>query len=203
VPVFVTHTEGGSWNGGGTEVADCSAAQQRRILDAFDDFIDDPCLDCFPGLEDCLRESFETVNIDCDGSPCGDDGVFGCAQGNTMWIVTTDPVDLPPTVLHEMVHICGGSEFDAYAVENSCFFGNGAITPSTDLFDSFIGQTDALDGDDEVRVGKWAIWDMNTGEIFGKVEEGGSWNSSPEISKGPRCFQRDSWIFSPSEGGGW
>ena len=195
MPRWASRTEGGSWFGGGTEVRDCNPTQVQAIENAFNNFINLPCLDCFPGLRDCLRRTWDTIQIDCTGFECND--VSGRQFGGTVWVCDTSAGQVGPVLLHELVHACGGGELDSVAAENSCFFGNGALDPSAE-WDTIRSGTSALDGDENIRVGQFAIWDTRTGDVWGRSRDGNG-----RIVRGPRCFQRNNWIHAYRGGGGW
>lgn len=201
MPTWKTHTEGGGWLGGGTEVPDCTSAQQTAITNAFNGFIDGACLDCFPGLRACLRRKWDEVEIDCTDPACS--GLDGRQSGNSILMCNTGSTRVGPVLLHELVHACGGTELDSEAVEHACFAGNGATLPSGDDWDKFRSETSELDGNEKERVGKYAIWNSDTGEAWGKVEEGGGWLGGATVRKGTRCFQSDNWKRTYGEGGGW
>jgi hypothetical protein len=201
MPKWTTHTEGGSWNGGGTEVRDCSVDQQRRILDAFNNFIGSAALNCFAGLREKLREKFDDIEIDCTDSAC--DKLDGRNSGNKILICNTTANRVGPVLLHELVHACGGDELDSEAVEHACFVFNGATAPFGDDWDKFRSETDELNGNEKERVGEFCIWNSDTGEVWQKVVEGGSWASGGTVSKGNRCFQSDNWTHTYGGGGSW
>lgn len=212
MPTWTTHTEGGSWHGGGTEVRDCSDSQQKVITSAFDSFINAACLDCFPGLRDCLRRKWngeggswygggtDPIEIDCTDPDCST--LDGRQSGNKVLICNTSSARVGPVLLHELTHACGGKELDSEAVEFACFNRNGDTLPFGDDWDKFRDETDALDGNDKERVGQFVIWNSDTGEVWAKNEEGGGWGG-PKIAKGARCFQSDSWKHTYADGGGW
>jgi hypothetical protein len=208
MPTWTTHTEGGGWLGGGTTVADCTQAQQDAITAAFNAFIGSACLDCFPGLRDCLRTKWNEIEIDCTDSAC-DGTLAGRTSGNTV-LLCCNTIDcssgsarLGAVLLHEMVHACGGTELDSEAVEHACFTGNGATLPTSDDWDKFRSETDTLGGNEKERVGKYVIWNSDTGEVWGKQQEGGGWLGGGTITKGNRCFQSDGWKHAYPSGGGW
>lgn len=200
MPTWTTHKEGGSWSGGGTDVPDCSEGRRNDITAAFDDFVNDGCLDCFPGLEDCLRDKWATVEIDCTGSDC--DGRDGRTVGNKIYICVDSRPRIDAVLLHELVHLCGGDELDAEAAEWACFNGNGATAPGGDDWDKFRSETGELDGNEKERVGEFVIWNSDTGEVWGKTTTGGGWGGG-DPAKGDRCFQSDDWDHDYGSGGGW
>lgn len=201
MPRWTTHTEGGSWTGGGREVIDCSEAQQNAITNAFNNFIDRDCLNCFPGLRGCLRQKWDNeIEIDCTDSACS--RLDGRQSGNKILICNTNRNRVGPVLLHELVHACGGTELDSEAVEHACFNGNGATLPFGDDWDKFRSETSALDDNEKERVGKYVIWNSDTGEVWARRQEGGGWGGGRTV-KGNRCFQSDGWIHSYSSGGGW
>jgi len=201
MPRWTTHTEGGSWSGGGTEVRDCSRTMQNNITSAYNDFIDNNCLNCFPGLRRKLRDKWETIEIDCTDSAC--DHLDGRFSGNKILICVTTRPRIDAVLLHELVHAVGGKELDSEAVEFCCFTGNGATAPFGDDWDLFRSETSELEGNEIERVGEFVIWNSNTGEVWGKETEGGSWSSGGETVKGDLCFQSNDWDHNYGGGGGW
>jgi hypothetical protein len=201
MPTWTTHKEGGSWYGGGTDVRDCSSAQQTAITNAYNNFINKTCLDCFPGLKKCLEDKWKTIEIDCTDPDCSK--LDGRQSGNKILICNTSATRVGPLLLHELVHACGGTELDAEAVEHACFNGNGATLPFGDDWDKFRSETSELDGNAKERVGKYAIWNSDTGEVWGKKTEGGSWYGGGSTVKGGHCFQNNSWKHTYASGGGW
>lgn len=205
MPTWTTHTEGGSWSGGGHDVPNCDVTQRTNIENAFNNFINSSCFDCVPDLRACLRGKFASIGIDCPdpaGGSCA--GLDGFQSGGTLSLCNTTPARIPALMFHELTHACDGRELDAEAVEQLCFNGNGATLPFGDDWDKFRSETDALDGNVIERVGRWFIWNSNTGQVWAKSSEGGDWHSSARVIKGPQCFQSDSWIHAyPAAGGGW
>ncbi len=201
MPTWTTHTEGGSWSGGGTTVRDCTETMQNNITDAFNDFISNSCLDCFPGLREKLRDKWRTIEVDCTDSDCSRlDGRF---SGNKVLICVTTRPRIDAVLLHELVHAVGGTELDSEAVEFACFNGNGATLPNGDDWDKFRSETSELNGNEIERVGEFVIWNSDTGEVWGKETEGGSWSSGGDPVKGNRCFQSSGWVRSYGGDGGW
>ncbi len=193
MPRWTTHTEGGSWSGGGTVVEDCNESQRNAIVNAFNNFIDRPCLDCFPGLRDRLRDKWNDVEIDCTDPACED--LDGRWDGSRLLMCNTSPDRVGPVLLHELVHACDGAELDSEAVEHACFIGNGATLPFGDDWDKFRNETGTLDGNIIERVGVYVIWNSNTGQVWAKAEEGGGWGGSTTV-KGTQCFQSSGWTHT-------
>lgn len=200
MPRWKTHSEGGSWYGGGTDVPDCSEEQRTAITNAFNAFIGRRCLDCFPGLRECLRRRWNEVEIDCTDPDCDD--LDGRSSGDSILICNTSPSRIGPVLLHELVHACDGTELDSEAVEHACFVGNGATAPFGDDWDKFRSETDELDDNEKERVGHWVIWNSDTGEVWAKSVSGGGWGGGT-VTKGDRCFQSESWKHTYGGGGGW
>jgi hypothetical protein len=198
---WTTHTEGGGWLGGGTTVFDCSAIQRTDITNAFNGFIGARCLDCFPGLRDLLRDKWNDIEIDCTDPDCSK--LDGRNSGNLVLICNTSASRVGPVLIHEMTHACGGVELDAEAVEHACFSGSGATAPFGSDWDKFRSETSALNDNEIERVGRFVIWNSDTGEVWGKVESGGGWLEGSEVSKGTRCFQSDAWKHTYPSDGGW
>jgi hypothetical protein len=208
---------GGSWPD--EEYAPiCTPAQQKQIINAYDNFISSNCLDNFPGIKDKLREKWDEIEISCDDDYCssGSSGSWpnettvsgspaGHTSGNSIIICPGrfgSAGNLGATLLHEMVHAIGGKELDCEAVEWNCFFGNGAGI--YDDWDKFKSETSAFNGNEIERIGEWAIWNSNTGEVWGIIRIGGSWPSGDEKTKGNFCFQSNDWKHTyPDSGGGW
>jgi hypothetical protein len=86
------------------------------------------------------------------------------------------------TVFHELIHSCGGLEIDSWALENHCYQGHGTFNPSAATVNGFIGETSDIGGG--LRAATFVVWERATGRVFVKVQSGGSWNSSPTISRG-------------------
>lgn len=200
MPEWTTHTEGGSWRGGGTTVRDCSASMQRNIVDAFNDFIDDSCLDCFPGLRSKLENKWDSIEIDCTDSDCS--RLAGRRSGNKILICVRSRPRIDAVLLHELVHAVGGDELDSEAVEHACFDGSGATLPTSSDWDKFRSETGKLDGNEIERVGEFVIWNSDTGEVWGKETEGGGWGGGDPV-KDSLCFQDDGWKHTYGNGGGW
>ncbi len=179
-----THTEGGSWLGGGTLVDNCDANQRQMIANALNDIRNTINGGCIPNEAAQLRQRLQdmlscSLLIDCNPPGCeGLDGrtpvrgefrVIVCAGGFGAGQNRANAV-----LLHEMVHAAGGTELDAEAFENNCYGGRGATSPTADDFPKF-----RSDG------GTWTIWDESTGQVFTKRREGGSWIGDPErITRG-------------------
>lgn len=211
---FKTHTEGGSWTGGGTEVANCNAAEQAVIRTAFAYMNSSgiPCLDGIGGLgslSGCLSgKTLTSVEVDCRGGSCN--GAFGTAPKGGDSINMCGPA-LPPTgnqqdtdvtLFHELVHSCGGGELDSWALENHCYTGHGTFDPSAASVNGFEGETS--DVGDGLRAGEFVVWEPATGRVFVKVETGGSWNSSPTVSRGAEInVNNNAYILGGGGGGGW
>lgn len=211
---FKTHTEGGSWTGGGTEVFNCNLTERNAIEAAFNFMVASgiPCLNRTGGLTslaNCLSgKTVSSVEIDCRGSSCRS-GVFGTAPRGGSSINMCD-LGLPPTgvaadtdvtVFHELIHSCGGGELDSWSLENHCYRGHGTINPGPTTVAGFIGQTADLGGG--LRAGEYVVWEPGTGRVFVKVSTGGSWTSSPTISRGAELnVNRPSYITPPPGGGG-
>ncbi len=192
---FKTHTEGGSWNGGGTEVPNCVLAERNAITTAFN-FMNSSALGPMAAaggraadLSGCLTgKTVSSVEIDCRGSGC--DGVFGRAPlgGNSINMCdlalppTGTQVDTDVTLFHELIHSCGGLEIDSWAMENHLYVGHGTFVPAAATIDAFCSETSDIGGG--LRAGTFVVWESATGRVFVKVESGGSWNSGPTISRG-------------------
>ena len=187
---FKTHTEGGSWDGGGTEVPNCNLAERNAITTAFSFMQTNgcPCVQRLGGMDTlvaCLQgKSTTSVELDCRGSNCGSN--FGVTTGNS--VDMCDPA-LPPnglqqdtdvTVFHECIHTCGGLEIDSWSLENHCYRGHGTFDPDGSV--DFLGETSDVGGG--LRAGTFVVWERATGRVFVKVSSGGSWDSGPTVTRG-------------------
>lgn len=193
---FKTHTEGGSWTGGGTDVPNCDIGERNAITTAFNDKVTrgqtalTALGDRARDLSNCLAgKTISSVEIDCRGSSCGT-GIFGTAPRGGSSINLCPPA-LPPTgvqadtdvtVFHELIHSCGGAEVDAWAFENHCYAGHGTFTPGSTTVQGFVGETTDIGGG--LRAGTFVVWERSTGRAWVKRETGGSWNSGPTITRG-------------------
>lgn len=211
---FKTHTEGGSWTGGGTEVPNCNTSEVAAIRAALRFLVSDgqPCVAGIAGLgalATCLTTKSETtISLDCRGSSCN--GAFGTTNSVGGSDVTFCDPALPPsgvqadtdvTLFHEFIHTCGGLEVDAWALENHCYVGHGTIDPGASTVRGFEGETE--DVGNNIRAGRWVVWEPTTGRVFVKVETGGSWNSSPDVSRGVELnVNNAAYILMPG-GGSW
>lgn len=211
---FKTHTEGGSWNGGGTEVPNCNLAERSAIQAAFTDLVSRgiACLNRtggLGGLAGCLtNKTLESVEVDCNGSGC-DPGVFGTAPKGGNSINLCGPA-LPPggnqadtdvTLFHELIHSCDGGELDSWSLENHCYQGHGTVNPMPATVSGFLDETS--DVGDGLRAGTFVVWEPATGRVFVKVETGGSWNSSATITRGAELNVSNPAYIPPADGGGW
>jgi hypothetical protein len=92
------------------------------------------------GLQTRLRAFLESphpqVRLFVDG---GERGFWACSTGYCMWIrprcftpwAVTGSSRLPAVLFHELVHVAGGSELDAEALENALFTPKeGAVAPT-------------------------------------------------------------------------
>ncbi len=159
-------------------------------------------------LVSCLQgKTVASVEIDCRASNCN--GAFGTAPLNGNSINLCDPA-LPPTgvqadtdvtVFHELVHSCGGLELDSWALENHCYVGRGTFDPANAVVNGFLDETDDLG--DGLRAATFVVWEPATGLVFVKVESGGSWNSSPTISRGAAINVNPAAYTVATGGGSW
>ena len=212
---FKTHTEGGSWTGGGTEVPNCNTAEVAAIRAAFAFLVrsGQPCVAGVPGLgglAGCLAGKTEaSVFLDCRGSSCN--GAFGTAPLGGNEVNMCDPA-LPPsgvqadtdvTLFHELIHSCNGMELDSWSLENHCYQGHGTFDPSADTVRGFQGETSDAGTGDGLRAGRWVVWEPTTGRVFVKVETGGSWASGPTISRGTELNVNNNAYILRAAGGSW
>jgi hypothetical protein len=212
---FKTHTEGGSWLGGGTEVPNCNTGEIAAIRAAFAFLVSNgqPCVSRVAGLgglASCLAGKNEgDITLDCRGSGCN--GNFGVTNHRGGSEVTLCDPALPPngvqadtdvTLFHELIHTCDGMELDAWAMENHCYAGHGTFSPAPDTVRGFESETSDVGGG--LRAARWLVWEPATGRVFVKVETGGSWASSPTVSRGAELnVDNNAYILRPAGGGSW
>ena len=200
--VFRTTTQGGSWNGGGTEVPTCNVSQQARLntaLGTIQRVLSRWDLPCITNVRDRLQDRINcSLRLNCSsGSDCS--GLLGYTDSRGSPNVTMCSIDgrtnaqVTATLFHEMVHSVGGSELDAEALENHFFSGSGATFPTDpDDFDDF-----------RSNGGDFVIWDQSTGQVFERCTEGGSWNSSPTVTRGRALSVNFVDPTPPGSGGSW
>ena len=195
MPVWTSTTSGGNWTGGGVEIPDCSLTMRTLITNGFNSFINASCLNCFPGLKNLLQNKWNGIEIDCTDPACS--GLIGFQSGNKITICTTNASIVPANVLHELTHAVGGTELDSECVEHACFNGNGATAPTGPETDpasdwyKFRNETSALGGNVIERVGAFAIWNSDTGQVWGKNSSGG---------KGSLCFTHPAFVHNYAAG---
>ncbi len=119
-------------------------------------------------LADCLTSKLPTVTVYCEAcdpqvgghAPLGGDHITIC-----YW-------DLPPalqewtdaTVLHELIHSCGGNDLDAYVLVAYLYWSMGAFPPSTQYeFDAMCNDRDRWAS---LPVGKFVAWVPWTGSVY-------------------------------------
>jgi hypothetical protein len=174
-----THTEGGSWLGGGTLVDNCNADQRRMIAAALADIQTTINGSCIPDEAASLRQKFRdmlacALLIDCNPSGCEGLNGFTPVAGEFRVALCASTFSsgqnrVNAVLFHEMVHAAGGTELDAEAFENNCYAGRGATAPTPDDFPSFRSDR-----------GVWVLWDEPSGRLNTKRREGGSWVGDPE-----------------------
>lgn len=212
---FKTHTEGGSWTGGGTEVPNCSTTEIAAIRTALNFYNSNgiPCVRSIGGLEtlaNCLSSKNEAnITLDCRNSTCNG-GAFGTTNSRGGSEVTFCDPALPPsglqqdtdvTLFHEFIHTCNGMELDAWALENHCYQGHGTINPSPGVVNGFMGET--ADVGNGLRASEFLLWEPATGRVFVKIQTGGSWNSAPTYTRGAELSVNNSVYRIPPGGGSW
>ena len=170
---FKTHTEGGGWLGGSTStVTNCNPTEVNMIRTAFAFLVStgQPCVAGISGLgalASCLAGKTEaTVEIDCRAGGCSST-VRATATSTDINIcgdAFASQFEVDAAVFHALVLQCGGTELDAWAIENHCYAGHGTRTPSADVRDNVLipGSTDL---GNKQRRGTWVSWDGNTGTV--------------------------------------
>lgn len=200
---FRTTTQGGSWNGGGTQVPTCNLQQRTDILAALaaiQRLLNAWSLPCLNNVRDRLQDRINcSLEINCSsGSDCSGLAGYTDSRGSpkvTLCGGTTGGTmaGLTAVLFHEMVHSVGGTELDAEALENHFLGSAGATFPTEpDDFDKFRDEG-----------GEYVTWDAATGNVFEKCVEGGSWNSAPTVTQGRQLSVSFVEPSPPSGGGGW
>jgi hypothetical protein len=200
--LFRTTTQGGSWNGGGTQVPTCSTAQQTRIntaLATIQGILNRWDLPCITNVRDRLQDRINcSLRINCStGNDCS--GLLGYTDSlGSPNVTLCNPAgrtlqQLTATLFHEMVHSVDGTELDAEALENHFFTGSGATFPTEP------GDFDSFRSDE----GNFVIWDSGTGQVFERCVEGGSWDSAPTVTRGRRLNVNFTEPTPPGGGGSW
>lgn len=195
---FTTHTEGGSWNGGGSDVPNCSLSQRTAINAALADIqtkLNSWGLPCLTGLRDSIQDMLNcSLEVDCDND-CDLNGYTYRGSGK----ITICPPTFADTqarinavVFHEIVHAAGGTELDAEALENHFYTGNGATSPSSSDWDSFHD-----DG------GEYVIWDEDSGDLFEKCVDSGSWDEGDTVTRGVELTPNFNEPDGGGDGGSW
>lgn len=185
----------GSWSGDGPA---CSVEHTALIQTALSDIqgvLDGWDLPCLTDLRDQLQDYLDcSIEIECEDCEFagmarrGSDSLTMCEDfmdGATQQRITA-------VVFHEMVHAAGGTELDSEALENHFFASGGATTPTSGDWPKF--------HDDE---GEFVIWDEDSGEVFEKCVEEGSWNESDSVSQGAQLNVSFIEPAGGDDGGGW
>jgi hypothetical protein len=168
----------------------CTESQITVFEPAFHDFVaEDSPLTLFPGLRDSLKVKWENIKIECR-DPQGSK-LAGEQFGNKIVIYATSPGRVRVVLLHELVHTCDGIELDSEAIER-IFDEHNATSPTRVDWPRFFLETTTFAGNKKERVGKYVIWNCETGEVWVKVQTGGNWRGG-QVSKGDLCFQSDTW----------
>ncbi len=198
---FTTTTQGGSWDGGGTQVPTCNAAQQRRIntaLVTIQAILSRWDLPCIINVRDRLQDRINcSLRINCStGNDCTGLAGYTDSRGSPN-VTICNPASrtqqrLTAILFHEMIHSVDGTELDAEALENHFMTRAGATFPTEP------GDFDSFRSDE----GNFVIWDSGTGEVFERCTEGGSWDSSPTITRGRQLNVNFS-EPTPPTGGSW
>ena len=166
----------------------CNNSQKTLIETAFQESIaENSSLAIFPDLRDSLEAKWDKIKIECRQKP----NLEGEQFGYKISIYTTNPDRVGLVFLHELVHVCDGFELDSEAIER-IFNEQNATLPTDKDFRKFFLETTTFKGNKKERVGKYVIWNCETGKVWVKVQTGGGWFGG-QISKGDRCFQSDAW----------
>lgn len=196
MPTWTTTTTGGSWNSPGTTTFDCNLANRQAISQAYQNFINLPILSFIDGLRPALEDAWDDVEIDCTDPACNG-GLAGRVIGNLMLIcpntLAGTQARLNAVVLHELVHVTGGSELDSEAIEWAAFAGAGATLPTAGDRTDFSNDPLWNGNPNEVQ-GDWVIVNRVTGECWAKALAGGGWGG-PTPVRGSLLFTNASFTF--------
>lgn len=146
---------------------------------------------CLTDLLDCIANSWSSIRIDCNSESCKDIGPSGarvvavatqhsrtitfCSQyaNATQW--NNDSLQM--NLLHELIHLCGGTEIDAYLISWFCYEDRGGwqLMQRSDPYLLVAGEfcrTALRPSSDGNLRGKWVIYDNLTGELYCTVFPG-------------------------------
>ena len=193
--IWKTHKVDTAWHGGGgRDELDCehiSATKRNELMAYGDRMIEKPngqesdelaCIRaCNPGLANCMRDKWKnSVQITC--SDCT--GLPSTAQmsvdslGGTVIIICNrvwgewDPRAMASMLFHELIHLCGGQEVDAYVLTMKCRAGKFPLpTMGDEAWDRMRAGADAGPGADELT-GSFTILNYGTGEGWCKGNNG-------------------------------
>lgn len=197
---FKTHTEGGIWTGGGTDVPNCNPTEINAIRSALVYCLTSavPCLRSLRGLEDLAHTlSFKdetNLLLDCKSQECnGVTARINARGGNEITLCDTA---LPPiatqeetdvALFHQMILACKGTAFDAWALENHCYHGHGTVMPPVHISNGTFVET-TIEVARNLRASEFLLWEPNTGRVFTKLQTGGTWNSPPVYTRGQELY---------------
>lgn len=170
----------------------CSSSQAVDVVKAYKLIITEQrsieCLANFPGLLDCIQNTWESgkLTLCCNIKSQSSSKKLAIHLSNDLW---TNPQYQPymmeilrSTLLHEFVHVCGGTELDAIAIERLCGrVATNVINLSYEQFDHLYDRSanpfefrtsrvliiDPITGAlIEVYRGKWVEWDPKSGFVY-------------------------------------
>ena len=196
MPTWTQQQVGGGWNATFEDV--CNIDEQTRILDTFNNIVNNPRLNILDRLVTDLRALWDVTEIDCgpvDGFP--PNAVVPINETANKLVIrvtgTQNPffqVNLLRLLVSRLSTATNGSQLlDVEAAEFACFQNNGATLPSQAQF-----LTMGNGGTGGFIAGEYCFWDQASGEIFDKDVTNSGWGG-PSITTGPLCFQNNNWIF--------
>lgn len=166
----------------------CSEEQQTRLTDAYENLIGSAVLTThFADLRDLIIGRWATINIKCGAGTDECDGLDGAWNGTRLLMCDFSARRIGPILLHELVHVCNGSELDSEAIENACF-EVGATLPTSGDFPKFC-RDDVFPGDSNSRVARFVIWNSVTGEVWVRAR-----GDDGTVVRGALLFQSNRWI---------
>jgi hypothetical protein len=162
----------------------CDAGEQAVLTAAFAKVatllgdLRDQGGDCV-ALADCLAtKTLANVTVECPRTrtPCNGHDWHSNPQTNSVFVCRRyapggggDPNTL---LLHELIHLCGGTNVDAYPLSNYLTWGtahNGSIPPSNpDVLQAMCDDPAATRPQSGLVAGTFVIWTPASGEVFVK-----------------------------------
>ena len=168
---------------------------EKRLIAAYNRIIKrEVLIKQFPKLLSEVKEAWVRITIkNSIGTEYCRTHAGGWDGNNTIQLCSTREPKVEAVLLHEIVHECRqgyglGSELDSEALEHACYLGERGMTtrPYGDDWKKF-RRNDDLNGDSNVKKGKYVVWDRRTGEVWVKIKKDG------KEDKGDLLFKKNYW----------